>query len=398
MKFYRDGKPYYVSTGTTDKTEARRRLKLVEGEVASGQFKGVLVNKTRFEDLVQGIRDDYTVNERKSSRRLNDYIQHLAGHFSAMRANGITTDRINAYIKKRRDDGAANGTINRELACLKRMFNLAAKQTPPKVSQVPHIPMLEEHNVRSGFFTHEEYLAVRGALPDYAQVAITIAYYTGMRIGEILGLKWSQVNLVEGRIFLSPLDTKNETPRVVYMTPDLYQVLSEAKRRQEAAHAHGVWVCQRKGNRVSDIKKSWLAACKRVGLEGRLVHDFRRTAVRNMTRAGIPEKVAMAISGHKTRSVFDRYNIVNEADLKDAASKLTDFYNKEKVTLTVTLEALQEPQCRPPLAQAIEIEEYVMEPAIGIEPTTCGLRILTSQSEPTQQEPTEPKNEDLEKD
>ena len=95
------------------------------------------------------------------------------------------------------------------------MFHLGYKQTPPKVAGVPYIPMLEEHNVRSGFFTQEEYFSVRGALPDYAQVAVTIGYHTGMRIGEILGLKWSQVDLVLRRISLAPRQTKTETQRVV---------------------------------------------------------------------------------------------------------------------------------------------------------------------------------------
>lgn len=137
------------------------------------------------------------MKERKSVRRLNDFITHLSTHFKQLRASAITTDHAKKYVASRREDGAANGTINRELACLKRMFNLAHQSTPPKVARVLHIPMLEEHNVRSGFFSHQEYLAVRSVLPDYAQVAVSIAYYTGLRIGEVLGLTWSLVDLGE---------------------------------------------------------------------------------------------------------------------------------------------------------------------------------------------------------
>src|SRR5215469_10770001 len=180
MKFYHDGRPIYDSTGTADKAEARRVLRRRESQIVSGSYHGPQVDKTRFADLVEGIRQDYAVNERRSTRRLNDYLIHLAAYFGGLKATSITTERIKGYITKRREQGAANGTINRELSCLKRMFRLAAQDTPPKVVQVPHIPMLEEHNVRSGFFTYEEFLAVRGALPDYAQVAISIAYYTGM--------------------------------------------------------------------------------------------------------------------------------------------------------------------------------------------------------------------------
>ena len=354
IKYHKDGRPYYESTRTEDKKVAKRLLKKREGDIASGTFSGVRTEKTRFEELAAGIREDYAINRRRSSRRLEDYLRHLTGHFCGMRAPAITTERIRGYIAKRQGERAMNGTINRELACLKRMFRLAYNQTPPKVAGVPYIPMLEEHNVRSGFFTQEEYLAVRGALPDYAQVAITVAYHTGMRISEILGLKWSQVDLVQGRISLAPMETKTETARVVYMTADLYQVLAESKRRQEASLPHCQWVCAIQGRHVNSIKKCWRTACKRVGLEGRLVHDFRRTAIRNMTKAGIPEKVAMAVSGHKTRSVFDRYHIVNEADLKEAATKMSDYYEAETVTRTVTVKELEGQAVKPAYSEGYE--------------------------------------------
>ena len=169
IKFYHDGRPVYDSTGTTDKAEARRVLKRREGQIVSGMYHGPQVARTRFENLIEGIRQDYAVNDRRSTRRLNDYLRHLAAYFRGLKAASITTERVRGYIAKRREQGTANGTINRELSCLKRMFRLAAQDTPPKIAQVPHIPMLEEHNVRSGFFTHEEFLAVRGALPDYAK-------------------------------------------------------------------------------------------------------------------------------------------------------------------------------------------------------------------------------------
>jgi len=207
---------------------------------------------------------------------------------------------------------------------------------------------LEEHNVRSGFFSHEEYLAVHGVLPDYKQVAVSVAYYTGLRVGEVLGLKWSQVDLVEGKLSLTPLQTKTETSRVVYLPPDLHPVLLEARRRHEATYPASPWVCQRYGVRLLEIKRCWKQACMRMGLAGRLVHDFRRTAVRNMTRAGIPEKVA--------------------------ARALATYYEQEKVTLSVTLAELGRQRSDSVNREPVETSARFLEPAIRIERTTCGLR------------------------
>lgn len=119
---------------------------------------------------------------------------------------------------KRQQQGASNGTINRETGLLKRMFRLAYQQTPQLVARVPHIPQLKEYNIRSGFFEHEDFLALRGAMPDYAQVAVTLAYYSGMRMGEICSLQWHQINWTQGKLYLEAQDTKTNTPRVLYLT------------------------------------------------------------------------------------------------------------------------------------------------------------------------------------
>ena len=263
------------------------------------------------------------------------------------------------------------------------MFRIGFQQTPQLVVRVPHIPQLKEHNIRSGFFEHEDFLALRGALPDYAQVAACLAYYSGMRMGEVCSLQWRQVSWTEGKLYLQAQDTKTQAPRVLYLTGDLYRVLHTWKGRCDLKWPACPWICHRGGIRLQSLKHSWRKACQAVGVgqmvkdatKGRKIpHDFRRTAVRNMVRAGVPEKVAMAISGHKTRSVFDRYNIVNEKDLERAARSLSAYFEQQTVTLAVTLAELQGESRGSVSRKAVDSSAEVVELARGIEPPTCGLQ------------------------
>ena len=326
IKYYRTGKTFRESSRSRKEGDAVRLLRLREGQIVQGTFSGLQIERVTFDELAKDFTNDYRVNSRKSLRSAELFVRRLTEYFAGVRAADITTPRVHSYIVTRQEEGLSNGTINRHLSALKRMLNLGARQTPPKVLRVPYIPHLKENNTRSGFFLHDEFLSLRGALPDFLKPVITIAYYTGLRRGEILALTWDCVDLSSRRIFLAPGTTKNDESRIIYMTDDLHKVLSAWKRFRDWIVPHYPLVCFRfKGTKplpVREFRGEWADACKIVGLEGRRLHDFRRTAVRNMVRAGIPELVAMRISGHKTRSVFDRYNITNEADLADAASKL----------------------------------------------------------------------------
>ena len=364
IKYYRYGKPYRESTQSKKEADAKRLLKKREGEISQGKLPGIYFDKVRFDELAEEFLSDYRINKKKSLKRAENSVGHLKKAFEGVRIVDITTPQIRGYIENRMKwkckecgekfepqdncpscdsadlkSGASNATINRELSALKRMLNIGAQQTPPKVDRVPYIPLLEENNTRKGFFEHGDFLALRSALPSHLKGFITFGYKAGWRISEIAGLTWNQVDRTLGIVRLEVGETKNDEARTVYLDEELKEIFNRAweARKENGKLLPCVFLNKDGSDRVKRFDKTWKSTCKDAGIGVRLFHDFRRTAVRNMVRSGIPERVAMMISGHKTRSVFDRYNIVNDQDLKLAAQKQQAYLDSQMGTISGTI-------------------------------------------------------------
>lgn len=205
------------------------------------------------------------------------------------------------------------------------MFSLAIKAG--RLDFRPYIPLLRENNVRKGFFEPDVFAAVSAHLPQYLQPVAEFSYYVGWRRSEITSLQWEQVDL-QGRVLrLWPGTTKNEEGRVLPLEGELWRVIeSQHKTRPPGCP----WVFHRRGRRIVSFDKAWRNACVLAGCPGMLFHDLLRTAARNLRRAGLSDVEAMQTTGHKTPSIFRRYSIVAESDLRDAVWRAQAFVLSER--------------------------------------------------------------------
>ena len=339
VKFYVASSPVYESTKTKDKSEAKRYLRRRLGEVATGQFVNHRAERLTIADLCQLVIEDYEDNGRRSLPDLRRQVRdHIDPSLGRLRAPAFGTHHVKHYINRRRSEGASDATINRELHTIRRGYRIAYRSDPPLVSRVPYIAKLTENNVRRGFIEYDQYLALRSELPFHWALFLVIAYNTGVRRSEILGdnrkerlkepLRWDQVDREAKRIYFPK--TKNGEARLVPFIGDMEAWIEAAWDDHQQNWPDCPYVIQKDGKPVYDPRKAWTKACQAVGLPDLWRHDLRRSAVRNLDRSGVSAKIATAITGHKTRSVYDRYNIVADRDLTDAAQKMDRYLERKR--------------------------------------------------------------------
>jgi integrase len=338
-----DGRIERRSLGPVTVQYAQEQRKIFQRQVREGVYEGY---KPRVKEIVYTVADLWEIYLRtyrnrggKDDGRLQIAWAHLKPMFEKKRVEEVSTAQIEEYIAKRQADGMQNATINRECAGLRAAIIRGTKVTPRMVTSLPAFPSrLPENAPRKGFITNKEYeVLAKNAKELWLRALLECAYSFGFRKGELLNLHVRQVDLFERWIELEEGTTKNGEARKVKMTPKVFELLSaccQGKARDDFVFTRA------DSQHVCDPRKEWYDLCVRSGLgrwvpakrkngkefnsyQGLNLHDFRRSAIRNMTRRGVSETVAMRISGHKTISVFKRYNIVDERDLEQA-SKLIE--------------------------------------------------------------------------
>ena len=278
-----------------------------------------------YQELRRLIVNDYVMNNQRIDV-LNARLKHLDAAFAGKTAADISAMAIQTYQADRLSAGAKPGTVNQELTALRRMFSIAVQMRLLPSDEKPYIKLLRLRNARKGFFELPQFEAVRRALPELYRPIVTTMYVTGWRLNEVLSRKKQHLDIAHGWLRLEPGETKNGEGRQFPLTHELETVLAvqldEVKQFERRTGRICPWLFHRDGNEISGFRKAWESACRQAGVPGRMLHDFRRTAVRNMERAGVPRSAAMKMVGMLTEAIYKRYAIVDDRMLKEAAAKL----------------------------------------------------------------------------
>jgi len=337
--------------------EAERFLKRRLGELAAEHhggraFVGPQQERVTVNELLDGLERDYRLRD-KWSIKVASPLKSVRSHFGTWRAVDVTSEAIGKYIERLREEGYSNATVNRRTQLLGQAFKVAIRNK--QLSVAPFIPRLSEvGNERQGFFETADFEAVIPELPEYLRDFCRFGFLTGWRRGSIESLRWSDV--VDGIVYLRAESNKTRKAETVPLEGELRAIVERRRQvatweEKDGTRRFAEYVFHLQGEPVGDFRKAWASACVAAGIgkmtcpkcgsdgakkvcekcgeptrySGKIFHDFRRTASRNMIAAGVPQAVAMKITGHRTDSMFRRYAIVNEEQKREALAKTQEY-------------------------------------------------------------------------
>jgi integrase len=350
LSFYNAGQQKFVNTKTNDPEEAYKQLLEARKQVKDGERLPSEVSKLRYEDLIKLLMDYYREKHPASiyTRQTDDGgaedsfsgKDDLDKFFRRMPITQITATKIKEFIAHQKRQGYAGPTIRRQLNRLRSAFSLAKKDDLLSDNNIPSFNLPEDSKARKGFLDFEDFQKLCDAVPEHIRPTMTFLYFTGCRSGAAKKITWEMVSKDCEEIEIAGEITKNGEPLIVPLAGPLESVgdMLRYMRRVQFRQANELVFCFR------NFRKIWDEACHKLGLgvfnkttghyKGLSPHDFRRSAARNLIKAGVDRRTAMMITGHKTEEIFERYNIKNTQDVKDALIKVGQFKNAQPISIT----------------------------------------------------------------
>jgi len=358
MAIYQRGKIWYISYQLngkrvrkamgTRKDKAVAVMENIKVSIRGGRYHEEEFSPVPFEQLYEKYNE--CAKERKSFKAVKAQREACLEYFRGRTAQSITVRDIEGFIAFRRNvpvrDGKTtrtNATINRELAALKAILNKGVTWGFLNHNPATKVKMLPESKGRTRFLTVEEVSALLNAASAHLRPILIVALQTGMRRGEILKLKWSDVDMKNSMIYVG--DTKTGIPRHIPMSSHLRDTLKALPRRlgvdyvfagstvtiPEMGKHKRPWntTIGKAGKPFRDVTTSFRNALARAGITGFRFHDLRHTAASHMVMAGIPMKTVGEILGHSTVSVTERYSHLTPEHKRQAIETLSACYNAE---------------------------------------------------------------------
>jgi integrase len=331
-----------------NKEAAEHRLREVKSARAEGRYiKKSPDVSTLFRLLAAWYLDLPEVKAKRSYNRDQRSVKLLLSYFGDRLLKDITPAIVESYKQKRLSEVNYKGTttkpatVNRELACLKTIYSKGVKNGKAEDNPARGVKHLKENNIRSRVLSFEEFTSLLTHSAPTLKPIIKLAYHTGMRLGEILSLTWGQMDLKEGFIHLRPEDCKTNEGRLVPLNQEMVEMFRTMPRGLP-----GAIVFTRNGAPINSIREAFKSACRRAKIVNFTFHDLRHTFVNNRRLEGHDYFRIMAATGHKTMSVFKRYNTVSRDELKalveknpEANDTYNDTYSKSATRKGEALEA-----------------------------------------------------------
>lgn len=358
------GQQMRESTHGGDEKKAAKLLRKRLGEVAAGIVPDR--RNLRYQDLRDSYMTDCENAALKSLRHDSqgkpylESVRRTDEFFEGYRAVEIDTDALRKFQRKMKADGLSNGSVNRSMASLRKMFTLAARDG--KLKHLPFFPMLPESKPRKGTLPHDKYVALLQALPDYLRLLVGTAFHTGMRLSEIQTLTWREnINWIDKIIRIE--DSKNDDPREIPFSGELEAMLRDQYAKRQEGCDRVCFRIDRRGHAqpIGNFRKPWRRACVRLGLgsmqpvvdakgepvfesrkdrprskpkqklvyTGLIFHDLRRTFITDAENSGAPRHEVMMVSGHRTESVYKRYAIGNRDRRREVVARIEDYRSKK---------------------------------------------------------------------
>jgi integrase len=326
VSFYVDGREQRESAKTSDEDKARKYLQKclkrvhAHEEDPSKQFLTQRDRRRTIADLMDALRTNFELRGKASPQNLSN-IRRVKHDFGNTRATMLSAETIADYIRDQLASGYRKATVNRWTEILRQGYSLAALPAPKIVN------LDETDNVRRGFFSQDEIRALIANLPADLADFVLFGWCTGMRKGEIASLRWEDLD--GDLLTLRGENAKSGDARTIPCEGELSELLARRRERRAVKVGGAVMLCDlifhRQGNPIREFRKAWRTACRIAVIPGRLFHDLRRSAVRDLVRSGVSQNVAMSISGHRSPSMFERYNITDDRDQRQALQQVQQY-------------------------------------------------------------------------